>query len=133
MQHGGALTADFYRYYGDSPRRLCASGVPLFDVADMAANLPPDSAVARAIRGPSWWVTPEVEFMREIEYSLRVTTWLQSEDGSKGRNQPTRIPLPGDEPDKDKIGASEGFDSIESMDEFFADDPWFANVQATRN
>lgn len=99
----------------------------------MAANLPPDGAVARAVQGASWWVTPEVEFMREIEYTLRVSNWFQTEDGSKGRNAPSRIPLPGDKSDKDKIGAGEGFDSVEAMDEFFADDPWFANVQASRN
>lgn len=71
--------------------------------------------------------------MREIEYSLRVLYWLQTEDGSKGRNQPTRIPFPGDKSEKDKIGAGEGFETVESMDEFFADDPWFTNVQASRN
>jgi len=48
-----ALAADFYRYYGDSPRRLHARGVPMCDIAAMAAHLPPDSAVARAVRPPS--------------------------------------------------------------------------------
>lgn len=99
----------------------------------MAAHLPPDGAVARSIRPESWWVTPEIEFMREIEYNLRVLYWMRTEDASKGRNQPTRIPLPGDAADKDAIGAGEGFETVEEMDAFFADDPWFANVIASRN
>ncbi len=87
----------------------------------MAAHLPRESATVRAQLGDAWWVTPEVEFMREVEYVTRVNTWLQTNDGAKGINPPKRHPLPIDEPDdSDVIGSDEGFDSIEEMDAWFA-------------
>lgn len=52
----------------------------------------PDSALVRDM-DPDWWVTPAVRLAREIEHNTRVLGWLQSKDGSKGRNYPKRITL----------------------------------------
>ena len=63
----------------------------------MAAYLPPESATRRAL-DPHWQRTPEVDLLREVEHDLRILAWQQTQDGSKGRNVPERIPLPWDAP-----------------------------------
>jgi hypothetical protein len=61
----------------------------------MAAHLPPDSAVRRAL-DPHWQRTPAVDLLRLIEHTLRILAWQPTLDGSKGRNVPERLTLPWD-------------------------------------
>lgn len=71
-------------------------GIPLAEIAEYVAHLPPDSATMRAV-DPDFWVSPEVQMLREIEQALRVISWQRTEDGSKGRNYPKPMPLTGAE------------------------------------
>lgn len=94
--HRGPLTADFRRYYQCSLSDALAGGVaPLADVAAWAAHLPPESATARSL-DPHWQRTPQVDLLREVEFRLRILAWMQTVDGSKGRNVPDRLALPWD-------------------------------------
>lgn len=63
----------------------------LLEFADLALNLPRDSATMRAFN-PHWWVTPEIEFLRAIERQLRVLEWRQTKDGQA--NPPRKVPQP---------------------------------------
>jgi len=74
-----------------------------------------------------WWVTPQIEFLREIEHRLQILAWQQTKDGQRGIRAPKRLPLPGDKKtaaEIDKIGGGEGFETVEEMNEFFAGHPW---------
>ncbi|WP_067428538.1 hypothetical protein [Nocardioides jensenii] len=103
-KHRGPLASDFRRYYSLSLAGIRATGIPLHEVADLAANLPPGSAVARATN-PEWWYTPEVSLLHSIEYHLRVGLWRQTPDAERGINQPEPIDLKGDgEQDKSENG-----------------------------
>lgn len=62
------------------------------DLRAIVKYSPPDSALMREM-DPDWWITAEVRLTREIEHNTRVLGWLQSRDGSKGRNYPKRIML----------------------------------------
>lgn len=86
VEHRGPLAADFRRYYGLSLAGLRDSGIPLSEAADLAAYLPDDSQTAKAMRH----VPAQSEFLRSIEYSLRILRWQPTTDGRAGLN----VPLP---------------------------------------
>ncbi len=88
-KHRGPLASDFRRYYSLSLAGIRATGIPLHEVADLAANLPPGSAVARATN-PEWWYTPEVSLLHSIEYHLRVGLWRQTPDANAGSTSRSR-------------------------------------------
>lgn len=91
-KHRGPLASDFRRYYGLSLADIRHSGIPLFEVADLAANLPPGSAIERAIN-PQWWYSPEVGLLQNIEWQIRRGNWMQTQDGANGVNAPEPIDL----------------------------------------
>ena len=64
--HAGALTADFRRYYGARVRDFGA-----LEAADLAANLPRESASMRALDPSAAWGDAEY-LLWSIEFSLRV-------------------------------------------------------------
>lgn len=86
----GELTADFRRFYGDSIDGFRSRGVGLVEVAAMAANFPPDSAVARSYRDPDRWTRRDL-LLRAIEHDLRVIHWGNM--GAKKSAFPDPIPL----------------------------------------
>lgn len=120
-----ALTADFYHYYGNSPRRLHESGVPLLDIAAMAAHLPPDCATYRAVRPPEpddiW--TLEAQLLAAAVDLLGQSVALSSAtfSGKKRAVPPDQIPRPGVRP-KREVQSIKG-DSFDSIEEF---DAWYA-------
>lgn len=44
-----------------------------------------------------------IELLRLIEFGIRRLEWMQSEDGSKGRNRPEPLTLPWDPPPEGSI------------------------------
>lgn len=99
-----ALTADFYRFYGDSPQRLLAAGVPLPDVAAMAAHLPPDCAVRRALNPPTadeLW-TLEAQLLALVFDQLAVISYVQQRQAGGKPSKPKPLPRPGVAPDRDR-------------------------------
>lgn len=99
-----ALVADFYHYYRDSPRRLVAAGVPLRDVAAMAAHLPPDCAVRRALNPPSpddvW--TLDAQLLALVADQLAVISYVQQRQAGGKPSKPKPLPRPGVAPDRDR-------------------------------
>ena len=93
------MTADFHRYYGLSWARRRSWGIPLSEVADMAAHLPVESATWRDVN-PHWRRTIDTDLLRLVEHSLRWLVWAKTVDGERGRNIPHLIPMPWDEPDQ---------------------------------
>jgi hypothetical protein len=93
-RHRGPLTADFRRFYGLRIEDVRARRVPgsLEEFADLACNLPPESATARAL-DPDWHVTPELGFLRDMAFLLDVLQWRQTKDASRGDNRPEWMPL----------------------------------------
>ena len=59
----------------------------LSDLADLVGGLPPGCALWRAIGGPMAW-SEESHKLAILDYRIQMLTWMQSEDGSKGRNRP---------------------------------------------
>lgn len=65
------------------------------DLLVICRQAPPGSAIARAVRQhPAQ--DPILDFLRLIEFRVRVLAWMQSEDGVKGRNVPEPVAMPWD-------------------------------------
>lgn len=56
---------------------------------------------------PDAWVTAEIEFLRRIELGVRGLAWQNSEQGSKGVNQPKPIALTQAERDEEAAELAE--------------------------
>lgn len=69
-------------------------GIPITEIADMAAHLPPDSACALALAKHPDPVSASL--LREAEHTLRVLTWQLG--GGRG-TYPERLELPWDPPE----------------------------------
>lgn len=96
-RHREELIADFWRYYGDSPRMLHGRGATLHEVAAMAAHLPPDSAVRRAMNPHHEWTLARQLQVAQINDARRLA-WLYVSAHSKRRPpEPTFIRFPWDE------------------------------------
>lgn len=92
-----ALAADFNRYYGDSPARLLARGVPLLEVAGNARWLPTEAAVWRAVSPPSpedaWGLTEHL--LAIIADRLAWISYVQQKVAGGKPQKPKNIPRPG--------------------------------------
>jgi hypothetical protein len=60
---------------------------PVRSLADLTAWLPPGCALWRSVGGPLS-ESQELSELRVIEYRLRLLAWLQTKDGSAGKNRP---------------------------------------------
>lgn len=93
-RHRGPLTADFRRFY--SLRlldvRAGTAGVTLTEFADLACYLPLESATEREI-DPEWWVSPELQMLRDISYATSVLKWQPTADGHRNQRPPRWEPL----------------------------------------
>lgn len=87
----GPLRADFRRFYQHSVDEFRAMGVPLTEVADMAVNLPAESATHRALN-PNWHHTHELELSRRIEHALSILVWRKGRQKSKDFPDPYMFP-----------------------------------------
>lgn len=117
-QHRGPLVADFYRYAGDSPARLAARGVPLRDIADIAVNLPPDSAIGRALNPPdqdSVWDLHAHLGALSADLLAWVLYVLLRQAGSRAE-RPTPIQRPGVGPTRERVEA----DTFASPEDFIS-------------
>lgn len=72
----GLLRADFRRFYGHSIDEFRGMGVPLSEVADLAAHLPPESVTFRKYN-PDYGHDHELELLRRLEFSASVLVWAQ--------------------------------------------------------
>lgn len=102
--------ADFQRYYSATPRRLIEDGVPLADVAAMAAHLPRDSATMLAVvpRQPAEAWDANTHLLAYLGDLLAGANWQRG--GGKGsRPKPLKRP---------KIGPAEPLPDREAIDEF---------------
>lgn len=72
-------------------------GVPFWEVAAMAAHLPPESATMRALSPPQSWGIPEYLLAAAVD-ALHAANWQRG--GGKGK-RPKPIPRPGLEPEAD--------------------------------
>lgn len=88
--HRGALRADFQRYYGLRLEELPAMGA--LAAAELAENLPPESALMRAV-SPSLQWGEEGYLLSLIEYELRLLVWIMTDPKKRGaRPQPIETP-----------------------------------------
>lgn len=119
-KHRGPLTADLHQHHGVRLALGRRCGYSVLEIADFAANLPVDSAVARAV-DPDWAVTTETLLLREIEHGIRISIWQQTPDGSKKHPQhyPQALPVTHAEIDAQKKAKPE-YDrmTIAEADEF---------------
>lgn len=69
-------------------------GVPLTEVADMAVNLPTESATHKAAN-PSWHHTHDLELARRMEHALSVLVWAKGR--RKSRDFPDAYMFPWEE------------------------------------
>lgn len=72
--------------------RLRFSDIDWLDLRALVTWAPPTSATHRATR-PDHWVTPEVQFLREVDFNTRVLIWHNTADGQKGIRPPKPVPL----------------------------------------
>lgn len=88
--HRGELRADFQRYYGLRLDELPAMGS--IAAAELAENLPPESALRRAV-SPSLQWGEEGYLLSLIEYELRLLMWSMSDPKRRGsRPEPIETP-----------------------------------------
>ncbi len=86
------------------------------DLLVVVRQSPPGSPIDRAMNPDHMWGLPE-QLAASIVDSLRIANWMQTEDGSKNRNQPKPLPRPGVvDPDQTIFG--EGPLPIDELDEF---------------
>ena len=86
------------------------------DLLVITRHSPPGNAIDRAMDPDHMWGLPE-QLAASIVDLLRIANWMQTKDGSKGRNQPKPLPRPGVvDPDQTIFG--EGPLPIEELDEF---------------
>jgi|GEM_PF-5750199 len=78
----------------DLPRDIGTPRLSWQRLRRIIEHLGEDSATARARRDGRPNLT--VQFLRRIDLATRLNAWMQSEEGSKGRNQPQLVPLHGD-------------------------------------
>lgn len=90
LEFEGPLRASLRSEYGVDLRD---PGMPLLDLADLAANLPPGCALYRATGGDMAW-SAETHMLAAVEFRLRVLAWQKTEDGKHGRNKPEPIKAP---------------------------------------
>lgn len=98
-KHGGALRADFRRYYSADLAGI-GRDYTVLEAADWAAHLPPDSAVGREINGV--WGLQEHLLALAVD-TLRLSVWMRSRDGQQNRNRPKPLPRPGVVPEKQRV------------------------------
>ncbi|HXH34325.1 MAG TPA: DUF5361 domain-containing protein [Plantibacter sp.] len=80
--HRGPLLASIRAEYGIGFRDL-----PLRELSELVANLPPGCALWRATGGPNAW-SAEMHLLNHIEWRLQILDWRKTPNGQKGRNQP---------------------------------------------
>lgn len=81
------------QYYHLNVKTLRQDAINPKDAAVLCAQLPQDSRIFRALDPDNAYGYTQY-LLRSIEYSARVLTWQQTEDGVKGRNQPEPSLLP---------------------------------------
>lgn len=89
----GALRSDLNSIHHVKLDDLFRGNVGLFEVSDYVQDLPPGSAVWRALGGTNAW-TNEMQLLTAIEHNTRILWWLKTKDGSKGSNPPKMIEPP---------------------------------------
>lgn len=95
---------------------------------DLIEWLPPGAAVWRSIEPDTVWGLPE-SLLALLVDEIRVLRWEFERVNFKGKPKPPDpLPRPGVTPsvERDRIGAGEGFDTIEEFD------AWYASIQAER-
>lgn len=88
-RHGGALRADFQRFYGLNLDDL-GKTYGVLHAAELAAHLPPESATMLAVAGG--WSKTDLLLATLID-DFRFYMWAKS--GGKAKNRPKPIPRPG--------------------------------------
>lgn len=123
-EHRGPIAADFQRHYG-LPLHLMPWGMPLRDVAALAANLPTDSATARAMDPDHLW-TLEAHLLATIADGIGWLAWSKSKGAEDNPSRPpAQIPRPGVDPDAGKEVKTFGSAPVPlaDLDAFFATQP----------
>lgn len=78
----------------DLPRDIGTPRLTWQRLIRIIEHLGEDSATARARRGGR--PNLSIQFLRRIDLATRLGVWVQTEEGSRGRNQPILVPLHGD-------------------------------------
>lgn len=106
-QHGGAIDADFQRFYGMTVADVICGRVTLRRFRDLFNGLPAEGTAQwrHARRNPApdrqpqsppddWW-TGERDLLAGVIDSVNVLVWLHTKDAQDGKNRPKPIPRPG--------------------------------------
>ena len=89
--HHAKLIADFFQFYGVSS----LEELDVWTAAELASELPSSSRCMRSSDERLEWNATDYLLANAVD-ALRLITWLNSSDGSKGTNRPKPIPRPGD-------------------------------------
>lgn len=82
------MEADFQRVYGIDLVDVWRGVLTFRRAATLALTLPAGSALWQATGGPRAW-TDEYAGLMGVVHRLDILAWQQTEDGQKGRKQPT--------------------------------------------
>lgn len=91
--HESALIADLRREYSITRATLASGEMSVSEVAELVDALPNGCTYKREVGGLWAWTNAEYIAVTQ-EYELRVSNWMNSRDGSKGRNRPKPIDPP---------------------------------------
>lgn len=78
------------------------------DAAILCAQLPRGGRVFRVLDPDNEAAAYDVQLLRNIEYWLHVLAWQQTENGVKGREEPSPAPLPSE------LVAQDGVEALEA-------------------
>ena len=101
-EYRGALRADLRRVYGVDLRAGMRGN--LFDLADLAVNIPPGAAVWREHGGPLAWTQAE-HFAAAQLHAAQVANWQRTKSGQKGNNPPKPLEPPKGRKERDADAA----------------------------
>ncbi|WP_282777286.1 MULTISPECIES: DUF5361 domain-containing protein [unclassified Nocardia] len=93
-------------------RRLGTDELSWRDLKAVVSFLPPDSALMRTMHPETYRWQLDQQLLAEMTDCLRWMMWSKSDDARHGRNRPARIPRPGVESDRERVGTAMSIDRI---------------------
>lgn len=81
------------KHYGMALGDVLAGAIPIWEAAELTDYLPDGCTYWQEVGGYRAW-TRDQQLQAAVEFQIRINTWLQSEDGSTGKNRPAPLEPP---------------------------------------
>lgn len=116
---------------GITPADIRAGVYSVSELAEFVDAMPDGCAYRREIGGERAWTVAE-QLAVASEYHQRAANWLQTKDGSRGRNRPKPIPPPKGKYDEEREAQRQDAKETKLIDSLTAFQEWIAANEAAR-